>query len=197
MELLRLRKQLALAKRGHKLLKDKEDELMRQFLDLVNKNRDLRRELEAKLIAAFKNFLMARAVMDKESVEEALMLPKQKVELSVSTAPIMNLRVPHFELRQEGEVHPYGFFNTPAELDAALEEYSDLLPEMVKLAEAESAVQVLAEEIEKTRRRVNALEHVLIPDLEQTIKYIRMRLDEMERSNLARLMKIKEMVKGE
>ncbi len=196
MELLRLKKRLVLARRGHKLLKDKEDELMRQFLDLVNKNRDLREKLEAQLIVAFRNFLMARAVMDRESMEEAIMFPNQKLELSVSTASIMNLRVPRFELKSEGTVHSYGFINTSAELDSALQVYSDLLPEMVKLAEAESAIQLLADEIEKTRRRVNALEHVLIPNLEETIRYIKMRLDEMERSNLTRLMKIKEMVRS-
>jgi len=196
MELLRLKKRLGLAKRGHKLLKDKEDELMRQFLDLVNKNRDLREKLEFQLITAFKSFLMARAVMDRESMEEAIMFPKQKIELSVSTASIMNLRVPSFELKSEGTVHSYGFVNTSAELDSALQVYSDLLPEMVKLAETESTVQLLADEIEKTRRRVNALEYVLIPDLEETIRYITMRLNEMERSNLTRLMKIKEMVQG-
>ena len=196
MELLRLKKRLVLARRGHKLLKDKEDELMRQFLDLVNKNRALRERLETQLIAAFKKFLMARAVMDKESMEEAIMFPKQKLELSVSTASIMNLRVPRFELKSEGTVHSYGFVNTSAELDSALQVYSDLLPEMVKLAEAESSVQLLADEIEKTRRRVNALEYVLIPNLEETIRYITMRLNEMERSNLTRLMKIKEIVQG-
>jgi V/A-type H+-transporting ATPase subunit D len=196
MELLRLKKRLALAKRGHKLLKDKEDELMRHFLDLVNKNRNLREKLETQLIVAFKNFLMARAVMDRESMEEAIMFPKQKIDLSVSTTSIMNLRVPRFELKSEGTVHSYGFVNTSAELDSALQIYSDLLPEMVKLAETESAVQLLADEIEKTRRRVNALEYVLIPNLEETIKYITMRLNEMERSNITRLMKIKEMVQG-
>jgi len=196
MELLRLKKRLALAKRGHKLLKDKEDELMRHFLDLVNKNRDLREKLETQLIVAFKNFLMARAVMDRENMEEAIMFPKQKIDLSVSTTSIMNLRVPRFELKSEGTVHSYGFVNTSAELDSALQIYSDLLPEMVKLAETESAVQLLADEIEKTRRRVNALEYVLIPNLEETIKYITMRLNEMERSNITRLMKIKEMVQG-
>jgi V/A-type H+-transporting ATPase subunit D len=109
----------------------------------------------------------------------------------------MNLRVPRFELKSEGTVHSYGFVNTSAELDSALQVYSDLLPEMVKLAEAESSVQLLADEIEKTRRRVNALEYVLIPNLEETIRYITMRLNEMERSNLTRLMKIKEMVQSQ
>ncbi|MBM3234963.1 V-type ATP synthase subunit D [Candidatus Poribacteria bacterium] len=196
MELLRLKKRLALAKRGHKLLKDKEDELMRHFLNLVNQNRDLREKLESQLIVAFKNFLMARAVMDRESMEEAIMCPKQKIDLSVSTTSIMNLRVPRFELKSEGTVHSYGLVNTSAELDSALQIYSDLLPEMVKLAETESTVKLLADEIEKTRRRVNALEYVLIPNLEETIKYITMRLNEMERSNITRLMKIKEMVQG-
>jgi len=195
MELLRLKRRLVIARKGHKLLKDKQDELMRQFLGLIDEIRGLRSNIEKRLMRAFSSFLMARAVMDRENLEAAIMFPKQKLSLIVDTEPIMNLRVPKFQLSSEGEVYSYGFLNTSAELDSSLKFYSELLPEMIKLAEIERTVELLADEIEKTRRRVNALEYILIPDLEDTIKYITMRLNEMERSNLTRLMKVKEMVR--
>jgi V/A-type H+-transporting ATPase subunit D len=194
MELLKLRRRLEIARRGHKLLKDKQDELMRHFLELIAQNRNLRDEVEAKLLKAHSAFLMARAVMDRASLEAAIMFPKQKLSIQVSMEQVMNLRVPRFELSSEGDVYAYGFLSTSGELDSALQLYSEVLPDMIRLAEMERALQLLAEEIEKTRRRVNALEYVLIPNLQDTIAYIRMRLDEMERSNTIRLMKIKEMV---
>jgi len=194
MELLRLKRRLVIARKGHKLLKDKQDELMRQFLEMIDKIKGLRSNIEDRLMQAFGNFLMARAVMDRENLEAAIMFPKQDLSLLVDTVPVMNLRVPRFRLSSEGEVYSYGFLNTSAELDSSLKFYSELLPEMINLAETERTLELLAEEIEKTRRRVNALEYILIPDLEDTIKYITMRLDEMERSNLTRLMKVKEMV---
>jgi len=194
MELLKLKRRLVIATKGHKLLKDKQDELMRQFLALIDEIRGLRSNVENRLMRAFGSFLMARAVMDRENLEAAIMFPKQQLSLAVDTKPVMNLRVPQFQLSSEGEVYSYGFLNTSAELDSSLKFYSELLPEMIKLAETERTVELLAEEIEKTRRRVNALEYILIPDLKDTIKYITMRLDEMERSNLTRLMKVKEMV---
>lgn len=194
MELLKLKRRLGIARRGHKLLKDKQDELMRQFLEMIDEIRGLRSNVERKLMSAFSSFLMARAVMDRENLEAAIMFPKQDLSLFVDTEPVMNLRVPKFQLSSEGEVYSYGFLDTSSELDSSLKFFSELLPEMINLAETERTVQLLAEEIEKTRRRVNALEYVLIPDLEDTIKYITMRLEEMERSNLTRLMKVKEMV---
>ena len=196
MELMRLRKRLKLARRGYDLLKRKQDELMRQFLEFIEKIGDLRAGLEDRLGDAHKQFLMARSAMDRETMEEAIMFPNQKLALSVSTIPVMNLRLPQFDVSSKGNVYSYGLSNTSAELDSALGAYSELLPEMLRLAHIERSVQLLAKEIEVTRRRVNALEYVLIPNLNDTIKYITMRLDEMERSNLSRLMKVKEIVRG-
>ncbi len=196
MELLKLKKRLSLANRGHKLLKRKQDELMRQFLERVEQIGDLRREIEERLAAAHRGFLMARSVMDKESMEESIMFPNQRLTLNVSTVPVMNLRLPQFDVKSQGSVYSYGLANTSAELDSALGAYSELLPEMLKLSEIERGVELLANEIETTRRRVNALEYILIPNLEETIKYIKMRLDEIERSNLSRLMKIKEIIRS-
>ena len=197
MELMRLRKRLRLAKRGYDLLKRKQDELMRQFLEFLEKIGDLRKEIEEKLASAHKGFLMSRSVMDRESMEEAIMFPNQKLALNVSTVPVMNLRLPQFDVTSSGTVYSYGLSNTSAELDSALGAYSELLPEMLRLAHVERSVELLANEIEITRRRVNALEYILIPNLQDTIKYITMRLDEMERSNLSRLMKVKEIVRGD
>lgn len=196
MELLKLKKRLGLADRGHKLLKRKQDELMRQFLERVEQIGDLRRRIEEGLAAAHKGFLMARSVMDRESMEESIMFPNQRLSLNVSTVPVMNLRLPRFDVKSQGNVYSYGLSNTSAELDSALGAYSELLPEMLKLSEIERGVELLANEIETTRRRVNALEYILIPNLEETIKYITMRLEEIERSNLSRLMKVKEIIRS-
>ena len=196
MDLLRLKKRLRLARRGYDLLKRKQDELMRQFLEFIERIGDLRKQIEDKLAVAHRGFLMSRSVMDRESMEEAIMFPNQRLTLSVATLPVMNLRLPQFDVKSHGKVHSYGLMNTSAELDSALGAYSELLPEMLRLAEIERSVELLASEIETTRRRVNALEYILIPNLEDTIKYITMRLDEMERSNLSRLMKVKEIVRS-
>ncbi|MGQ9608604.1 MAG: V-type ATP synthase subunit D [bacterium] len=196
MELLKLRRRLVLARKGYNLLKRKQDELMRQFLDLLSQIGNLRTDIEQKLANAHRNFLMARSVMDNESMEEAIMFPNQKLTLDVSTVPVMNLKLPRFEVKTEGKVYSYGFSNTSADLDSSLGDYSELLPQMLKLSQIERSVELLANEIEITRRRVNALEYVLIPNLIDTIKYITMRLDEMERSNLSRLMRIKEIVRS-
>ena len=169
---------------------------MRQFLELIEKIGDLRKEIEERLASAHRGFLMARSVMDRESMEEAIMFPNQRLTLNVSTLPVMNLRLPQFDAKSAGEVYSYGLLNTSGELDSALGAYSELLPEMLRLAQIERSVELLANEIEVTRRRVNALEYILIPNLQDTIKYITMRLDEMERSNLSRLMRVKEIVRG-
>ncbi len=196
MELLKLRRRLVLARKGYNLLKRKQDELMRQFLDLLGQIGNLRTDIEQQLANAHRNFLMARSVMDNEDMEEAIMFPNQKLTLDVSTVPVMNLKLPRFEAKTEGKVYSYGFSNTSADLDSALGAYSELLPQMLKLSQIERSLELLANEIEITRRRVNALEYVLIPNLIDTIKYITMRLDEMERSNLSRLMRIKEIVRS-
>ncbi|ADV80804.1 MAG: V-type ATP synthase subunit D [Thermoanaerobacter thermocopriae] len=196
MELTSLKKRLVTAKRGHKLLKDKQDELVKKFLDMVKQNRALREEVEAELIGAFKSFTMARSQMSANVVEESLMIPSAKVSINVKKENIMSVNVPKLEILQEESknLYPYGFANTSAEMDAAIRTLATMLPKMLKLAELEKACQLMADEIEKTRRRVNALEYVLIPQLENTIKYITMKLDENERSSRTRLMKIKEMV---
>ena len=198
MVLTGLKKRLKTARRGHKLLKDKRDELMKKFLDIVRENKRLREEVEEKLNIVHSRFVMARAVMNTELVEEALMFPKTEVNLNASTRNIMSVDVPTLEFTTsdnlEGDIYPYGFANTTGELDEAIATLSALTPELLKLAEMEKSAQLLADEIEKTRRRVNALEYVLIPDLEETIKYITMKLDENERSNLTRLMKVKDMM---
>ena len=198
MVLTGLKKRLKTAQRGHKLLKDKRDELMKRFLDIVRENKLLREEVEEKLNIVHSRFVMARAVMNSELLEEALMFPKQHVELSTSTRNIMSVDVPVLEFTSEasgeGDIYPYGFANTSGELDGAIATLSDMTSELLKLAELEKTAQLLADEIEKTRRRVNALEYVLIPNLQETIKYIVMKLDENERGNLTRLMKVKDMV---
>jgi len=197
MELLRLRKRVAVAQRGHKLLKDKRDELMKEFLRLVRENRELRQQVDEKLVAANRSFLVARAVMSRELLEEAIMAPKQRIYMEMDTAVVMNVRVPRFSLRQEGEPLSYGFVDTSGELDSALAAFSEVLSLLVRLAEVEKSAELLADEIERTRRRVNALEYVMIPELQAAVKDISMKLSEQERSTVARLMKIKDIVRAE
>ncbi|MDI7247178.1 MAG: V-type ATP synthase subunit D [Bacillota bacterium] len=198
MQLLRLKKRLAMAERGHKLLKDKRDELMKRFLDLIKKEQALRGRVEAGLGRALPAFLQARAAMSGEALEEAFMAPKVSCGVDVSTTTIMNVRVPEFTWRGEkaSDIYPYGFHGTSASLDDAVAGLAELLPMMAELAEVEKSIELLADEIEKTRRRVNALEYVLIPNLRSTARYITMKLDEMERGNLTRLMKVKDIVRA-
>ena len=197
-ELSRLKKRLAVAVRGHKLLKDKRDEMMRRFIELIRKNKSLREQVEAELTSALGDFVMARAVMSPEVLEEAVMYPTREVELTISKRNIMNVDVPRIdyeEKSQEGlSSYPYGFVATSAELDGAIVTLSGVLSRMLELAEIEKTCQMLADEIEKTRRRVNALEYIMIPQLEETIRYITMKMDEDERSSRTRLMKVKEMI---
>jgi V/A-type H+-transporting ATPase subunit D len=198
MELTRLKKRLLVARRGHKLLKDKRDELMKKFLEIVRENKELREKVEEMMMRVHAGFLIARAVMSSEVLEEALMYPKQKVMLEASTRNIMSVDVPVLDFKtessDESNIYPYGFATTSGELDGAITALSEMLPHMLRLAEAEKSAQLLAEEIEKTRRRVNALEYVLIPQLTETIRYITMKLEENERGNLTRLMKVKDMM---
>lgn len=198
MELSRLKKRLKTASRGHKLLKDKQDELMKRFIDLVRKNNDLRLSVEDKLTMSLKEFSMAKAVMSTEMFEEALIMPTERIELDITKKNIMSVNVPVMkfirESREGASIYPYGFVQTSGELDGAIKKLNDILPNLLELAEVEKACQLLADEIEKTRRRVNALEYVMIPQLEETIKYITMKLDENERGNLTRLMKVKTMI---
>ncbi|MCQ2561113.1 MAG: V-type ATP synthase subunit D [Clostridia bacterium] len=189
---------LKTARRGHKLLKDKRDGLMRQFMEIVTVNKELRVKVEKGLTEAFASLQVASAIMSPEMLESALIYPKQSVELSVDYKNVMSVNVPRYEYKTTNddptEIYPYGFAQTSAELDEALEKMSGVFEDMLKLAETEKTVQLLAEEIEKTRRRVNALEYVMIPEYEQVIRYITMKLEESENSTKVRLMKVKEMV---
>ena len=198
MELTRLKGRLKTAVRGHKLLKDKRDELMKQFLEIVRKNRELRAKVEKGLEEANAAFTVASAIMSPEMLEQALLYPKQSVELDMKFRNIMSVDVPvytfHTKNEDPGEIYPYGFAQTSGELDDALDALSRVFKDMLELAEVEKTMQLLAEDIEKTRRRVNALEYVMIPNFQQTIRYITMKLDENERGNITRLMKVKDMV---
>lgn len=198
MELTRLKKQLTTAVKGHKLLKDKRDELMRQFLDIVREAKALREEFEQRLEGVNADFLTASSVMSQESLDTALLFPKQEIYLEASTRNIMSVDIPVYKTETRtsdgADIFSYGFALTSFELDTAVEGLSELLPLMLRLAEKEKAVVLMADEIEKTRRRVNALEHVLIPRYRDTIRFITMKLEESERSSRARLMKVKDMM---
>ena len=198
MELTRLKGRLKTAQRGHKLLKDKRDELMKQFMDVVRENRALRRRVEEGLMRAHGSFTVAAALMSPEMLEQSLMYPKQSVELDMTFQNIMSVDVPRFHFhttsQDPGEVYPYGFAQTSGELDDAVDAMSQVFQDMLRLAEVEKTSQLLAQEIEKTRRRVNALEYVKIPQMQESIKYITMKLDENERANTIRLMKVKDML---
>ena len=198
MVLNQLKGRLKTARRGHKLLKDKRDELMRQFMDVVRRNKELRTKVEQGLTAAFASQQVASAVMSPEMMEQALLYPRQSVELNLSYKNIMSVNVPRYRFQTKNndpsEIFPYGFAQTSGELDDALEKLAQVFQDMLELAEVEKTMQLLAEEIEKTRRRVNALEYVMIPELEGNIKYISMKLEENENATKVRLLKVKEMV---
>ena len=198
MELTRLKKKLVTATRGYKLLKDKRDELMRQFLEMVRENKALREKVEAGIKEANQNFVLARAGMSQEALNVALMAPKQEVYLEAETKNVMSVEIPVFKSSTRtpdpNDIYSYGFAFTSGDLDDAVKKLADLLPDLLKLAECEKSCQLMAAEIEKTRRRVNALEHVVIPETRQNIRYITMKLDENERSSQTRLMKVKDMM---
>lgn len=196
MELRRLKTRLKTATRGHKLLKDKSDEMIRQFMVYVRENKRLREEVEAELSSALKGFTLARAVSSNAVIEEAVMMPATKAEISLSSDNVMSVEVPSISVvEHEGQdKYPYSFDTVTSELDASIGTLSTLLVKLVKLAEVEKTCNMLADEIEKNRRRVNALEYVMIPQIEETIKYINMKLDENERASTIRLMKVKSMI---
>ncbi|MDD6762568.1 MAG: V-type ATP synthase subunit D [Clostridiales bacterium] len=198
MELTRLKKKLVTARKGHKLLKDKRDELMRQFMELVKVNKELRKKVEDGIAAANKDFALAAAVMGDEAVKTALLAPKQSVSLQVSERNVMSVEVPVFDYKTgtagENDIYSYGFIETSADLDTAVASLSAVFPDMLRLAEVEKSCSLMAAEIEKTRRRVNALEHVMIPEYMDKIRYISMKLDENERSTQIRLLKVKDMM---
>ena len=198
MELSKLKKKLLSARRGHKLLKDKRDELMRQFMILIKENRRLREEVEMAIAEADKYMAVAGSVMQREILETALLLPKQEVEIEVSEKNVMSVIIPefrtHYKTDDTNDIFSYGTAFTSTDLDGAVSALSEVFPKMIRLAEVEKACNLMADEIEKTRRRVNALEHIMIPDYEETIKYITMKLSENERNTTTSLMKVKDIV---
>lgn len=197
MELTLMKRRLVTAKRGHKLLKDKRDELVRRFVVIVRENYSLRNQLERELGSALKDFALARAVMEPGSLYQALLYPARQAAITVGRRSILSVQVPVFSIDEEslGRVMvPYGMADTSAQLDGAVETMAQVLPLLIKLAQTEKTSSLLADEIQKTRRRVNALEYVMIPQFEETIRYITMKLEENERGALTRLMKVKEMI---
>lgn len=198
MELTRLKGKLRTAQRGHKLLKDKRDELMKQFLDTVREVRSLRAEVEKGLMRSHGAFAIASALMGAQALEQALLYPKQSIALTMTFRNVMSVNVPIYDVqtktRSDSDVYPYGFAATSGELDTAVEALGQVFRKMLHLAQLEKSAQLMAEEIEKTRRRVNALEYVKIPEMQESIRYITMKLDENERANTIRLMKVKDMV---
>lgn len=198
MELTKQKKKLVSSMKGHKLLKDKRDELMRQFMDMVRENMELRKKVEAGIKAANTNFVIAKAGMSEEILNTAMMAPKQEVYLDCSARNVMSVDIPVFSTKTRtsdaNDIYSYGFAFTTGDLDDAVKSLEDILPDMLRLAELEKSCQLLAAEIEKTRRRVNALEHVIIPEAQANIKFIKMKLDENERSTQIRLMKVKDMM---
>ena len=197
MALSELKLRLVTAKRGHKLLKDKQDELMRQFINLIKENKKLRVEVEKELSESFKSFLLASATMSPLFLESAVSFPKEKLSVDIKSKNIMSVNVPEMKFvkeEMEGSIFPYGFVQTSAELDDSVIKLQKVLDNLLSLAEIEKSCQLMADEIEKTRRRVNALEYSTIPNLEETVKDIRMKLDENERATITRLMKVKQML---
>ena len=198
MVLNQMKGRLQTARRGHKLLKDKRDELMRQFMDVVRRNRELRSKVEAGLTEAFAALSVAGSVMSPEMLEQSLLYPRQSVELGVEYKNVMSVNVPVYQFNtksaEAGDIFPYAFAQTSGELDDAMAAMSGVFEDMLELAQVEKTMQLLAQEIEKTRRRVNALEYVMIPEYQANIKYISAKLQENENSTKVRLIKVKEMV---
>ncbi len=194
MNLMSLQRRLEIARKGHKMLKDKQDELMRSFLEMVEQIRGLRGRTEEVLVKALQRFTVVTGLMHQRELEGSFIIPAVRASVSIRTIRLLNLRVPDFDVAFEGEGVSYSLMNTPAELDAAMGDMAEALKLLIKLAATEKKLSLLAQEIDITRRRVNALEYVMIPDLKDTIRYIRMKLEELERGNLTRLMKVKDII---
>ncbi|MFH1096278.1 MAG: V-type ATP synthase subunit D [Candidatus Desantisbacteria bacterium] len=196
MELMRLKKRLGLVRRGHKLLKDKQEELMRRFWSMIKETQGLRLLVEERLMQAYNTFLFARMETAIEVMDDALWRSKRRVEITVNQTSILNLRLPQFQLEWEADKLCPVNWHTPGDMDVSLNIFKEIMPQLIDMASKEKCIQLISEELETTRRRVNALEHVLIPGICEAISSIEQKLDEAERSNLARLMKVKEMVRG-
>jgi V/A-type H+/Na+-transporting ATPase subunit D len=196
MELLRLRRRVELAGRGHKLLSQKRDEISRQLITISRELVPLRKDVEDQLLQTFRKFMMARATMEPEDIKAALAIPTKKFGFSVSLESIMNVKVPRLAKEIEGEIICYGFGTTSPELDVALVSLEKAFDNLTELAEKEKQAQLLAKELQTTRRRVNVLEHVVIPEMKQKIRFINNKLAEAERDNISRLMKIADMIRA-
>ncbi len=196
MELLNLKKRLKSSIRGHKLLKDKQDGLMSSFMKTIREAKSLRKDIEKILELSFKNFMQASSMMHPEILESALLFPSLKTSLEVETKNVMSVHIPFFKLKQEGDVLNFGYLQTSAELDLALKAFSEALPSLIHLAEIEKQAEALAKELETTRRRVNALEHKMIPDQKETIKFITMKLAESERATKIATMIVKAQIEA-
>jgi len=194
MELMKLRKRRQVAERGHKLLKDKLDELMKQFLARIGESRKVRTRVERELRSAYGLLAVSRAEAGRAGLAQALSFGRPAELIDVAECNVMSVRIPEFSLMELPQPGGYSLTNTPAVLDAAVGSLADVAPVLIELAEREKGIELLAAEIERTRRRVNALEHVLIPSLDETIRDIKMKLEEAERGNLTRLMKVKDII---
>lgn len=194
-QLIQLKTRSTIARRGHKLLKDKQDELMRQILHLVQRIRELRLEVEAELKRAFGFFYFAASKQDPRATEEALLATTKRIDISGSTERVLNLKLPRFRRSISGGLMGYGFLATSGDLDLALRAIDRLIDRMLEIAELEKSLELLAAEIERTRRRVNALEYIVIPSIDETIRFINLKLAEMERGDLTRLMRVKELLR--
>lgn len=196
MQLLRLKRRSVIARRGHKLLKDKQDELMRRILELIHRIRESRLKIEDDLRRAFGYFYFASSKQTPKATDEALLATTKSIDIEYTTKRILNLKIPKFTKKISGALIGYGFMTTSGDLDLALLKIDQLISRLLELAELEKALELLSTEIEKTRRRVNALEYILIPSIDETIKFINLKLSEIERGDLTRLMRIKEIVRG-
>jgi V/A-type H+-transporting ATPase subunit D len=185
-----------MARRGHRLLKDKLDALIREFISAVHRARDLRTDVESRLAAAYAKALRASAGMSRIGLNAALGSPASTLDVHVEQANLMSVRIAKIRAERRGELFPYGYDGTTADLDGSVLDMDRLLPDLIRLAELEKTIERMADEIERTRRRVNALEHVLIPNLEDTIRFITLKLDEMARSTVSALMRIKEILRA-
>jgi V/A-type H+-transporting ATPase subunit D len=196
MQLLYLRKRVALARRGHRLLSEKRDEISRQLVRIARLIRPLRKKVETELLETFRRFMLARASMEPEDIKAALEVPTKKFSLAIELASVMNVKVPHLTKEMEGEIICYGYATTSGELDVALMALERAFDSLIELAEKEKQARLLATELQMTRRRVNVLEHVVIPELDETIRFIFDKLAEAERDNTSRLMKITDIIRA-
>jgi len=192
--LLGLKRELKVAEKGHKLLKDKRDGLMKKFLARIRETRALRADVEKRLGSAFSSYVRANAMIPEAVLESAMLLPNASVRLDVDVANVMSVRIPEFRVEKTGNAFSYGFLNTTGDLDNAVRKFDDVFTDIIRLAELEKSVECLAEEIEKTRRRVSALEHIRIPNLRDTIRYIALQLEERGRDAVVSTMRVKAMI---